>query len=229
MFAYQNPRSVRRVAAASLALFAGMLCAAPPAAAAGPETSPKGARELLAARLQAAGRGGPEWKALMADGQARTEFCAHCHGQDGTSVMSLVPNLAGQSPHYLLEQIEKFSDGRRHDYIMTPLARQFGPQDMVAVAFYYANMKPRSQAADRVLAQQGALLFGQRCVGCHGRDAHGGDQYARLAGQNPDYLKRRLASFREASGGSVSVMTEMAKGLSEKDVEVVTAYLSTLP
>lgn len=228
MFFHRHCRGSRRVTVVGLLMCSGLLFVALPAAAVGPDT-PKGARELLTTRLQAAAPGSPEWKVLMADGQARTEFCAHCHGGDGMSVMALVPNLAGQSPYYLLEQIEKFADGRRHDYIMTPLARQFSEQDMVAVAFYYSNMKPRSQAADAGLAEQGATLFGQRCTGCHGQDAHGGHQYARLAGQNSAYLRRRLAGFREDSGSSVTVMTSMAKSLSEKDIEAVTAYLSTLP
>lgn len=196
--------------------------------AAGAEAS-KGVQELLAIRLQATGRDTPEWNALMAEGRKRADFCFRCHGPDGTSVMPLVPNLAGQNPYYLLEQLEKFSDGRRQDYIMTPLARQFSREDKVAVVFYFSNQRPRAESAASGLVRQGEVLYGQRCTGCHGPGAHGSDKYARLAGQNPAYLKRRLTGFRDATGGAASVMTEMARTLTEKDTDAVTAYLSTLP
>lgn len=205
-----------------------LLGTALPAPAADP-APPRGAQELLAIRLQAVERDSPEWKALMADGRSRADFCARCHGQDGNSVAPLVPNLAGQSPYYLLEQIERFADGRRKDFIMSPLARQFSQDDKIALVFYYTNMPARSQTADPALAGAGAMLYGQRCIACHGPDAHGGDKYARLAGQHPDYLKRRLTGFSEATGGAVSVMTGIAMTLTEQDIERITAYLSSLP
>lgn len=192
--------------------------------AAAPAADPAPSRGLLAAE-----RGSPEWKALVADGRSRADFCARCHGEDGNSTAQLVPNLAGQSPAYLLEQIEKFADGRRKDFIMTPLARQFSQEDKVALVYYYANMPARAHAADPALVGPGAVLYGQRCIACHGPDAHGGDLYARLAGQHPDYLKRRLAGFREATGGAISVMTEIARTLTERDIEQITAYLSSRP
>jgi cytochrome c553 len=192
----------------------------------------KDTRALLTIRLQAAGRDSLEWKAQMADGLARSDFCARCHGQDGTSVMPLVPNLAGQNPYYLLDQIEQFADGRRKDFIMSPLARQFSQQDKVALAFYYANMTPRVQAraqvADPDRARQGGALYLQRCVGCHGQDAYGSDKFARLAGQHPDYLKQRLTGFREVGGNNYSIMVGIAKSLSENDITALTSYLASL-
>lgn len=198
------------------------------AQAAEPE-APKDARELLATHLRSAERDSPRWRSLMADGKARSDFCSHCHGMDGISVMPLVPNLAGQNPYYLLGQIEKFADGRRQDYIMSPQAREMTRDDKVALVFYYTNMIPRAESADPDLARHGGELYGQRCTACHGADAHGGETFARLAGQNPAYLTRRLAGFQEATGRSISPMTPIAKTLTDKDIAALTAYLSTLP
>jgi cytochrome c553 len=209
-----------------LALLCGLTVV--PALGADP-ASPPATRAQLASLLQTVERDSPRWQTLMAEGRARTDFCARCHGPDGVSVMPLVPNLAGQNPYYLLEQSERFADGRRQDYIMSPLARQLSPADRIALVFYYAGMPAQAKAADPALVGQGAQLYGQRCIACHGPGAHGSDQYARLAGQNPAYLKRRLAGFREARGGAISVMSEIAKTLGEPDIERVTAYLSSLP
>ena len=168
-------------------------------------------------------------RALIADGRDRAHFCAYCHGVDGNSKLPLVPNLAGQNPFYLFEQIERFADGRRKDYIMTPLAKHFSTENKIALSIYYANMKPRPRTADADLALKGKTYYLQKCVSCHGKDAHGGEQYARLAGQHPQYLRRRIYSMQKATGKVATVMTRVAMTLSEKEVEALAAYLSTLP
>lgn len=168
-------------------------------------------------------------QALIADGRERSYFCAYCHGEDGNSKLPLVPNLAGQNPFYLLEQIEKFADGRRKDYIMTPLSKNFSTENKIALSLYYANMPPRARAADATLALKGKTYYFQKCISCHGKKAHGGEQYARLASQHPQYLRRRLYSMQRATGNAATVMTSIAITLSDKEVEALAAYLSTLP
>jgi cytochrome c553 len=211
-----------------VALFTGVL-AAQAAEPGTPPGTPKDARDLLASYLHSAEHDSPRWKSLMADGKARGEFCTHCHGVDGISVIPLVPNLAGQNPYYLLDQIEKFADGRRQDYIMSPQAREMTKDDKALLVFYYTNMTPRAESADPDLARHGGDLYGQRCVACHAPDAHGGERFARLAGQNPAYLTRRLTGFQEAADRSKSPMTPIAKTLTDKDIAALTAYLSALP
>lgn len=189
----------------------------------------RNAKELLAIRLQAAGGHDREWRARMLESRTSADFCVRCHGENGESVTPLVPNLAGQNPYYLLEQIEMFADGRRKDFIMSPLARQISQEDKIAVVFYFSSMPGVRKAADPVLAGEGAVLYGQRCLSCHGREAHGSDRYARLAGQHPAYLKRRLEEFRNAAGNSTSAMTGIAQTLSEKEMDGLAAYLSAQP
>jgi len=198
-----------------------------PAQAADPPL--ENARDLLTERQRSVVRDSPAWQALLDDGKARTDFCARCHGEDGNSKSPLVPNLAGQNPYYLLDQIERFADGRRKDFIMSPLARQYSRQGRVAVSLYYANMPARSQKADPVQIARGATLYHQHCVACHGEIAHGSDQNARLAGQNPAYLKQRLTAFRQLSGPASSPMTDIARGLNENEIDQLSAYLSSLP
>ena len=210
---------------ASLLLLAGVVLLPLQTSAA----EPSELRKILSARLQDKEDNSKIWEALMADGRERAYFCAYCHGEDGNSKLPLVPNLAGQNPFYLLEQIEKFADGRRQDYIMTPLAQRFSTENKIALAIYYANMRARPKTADVSMVLRGKTYYFQKCVSCHGKDAHGGEQYARLAGQHPQYLRRRLYGMQQAAGDAATVMTGVAKALTDKEVEALAAYLSTLP
>jgi len=211
------------VTTAAILLLSGM-----PSRAADP-VAPPATREMLRQRIQGVDRDSPAWQAQLEKGKARIEFCARCHGDDGISKTPLVPNLAGQNPYYLLEQIERFADGRRKDFIMSPLARQYSREDKVIVSIYYASLPARAQGADPALVARGATLYGQQCLACHGQDARGSDLYARLAGQHPAYIRQRLTAFQQQNRSASSPMTEIARGLSDEQVGQLTAYLSSLP
>jgi len=206
----------------------GCLLALEPAWAAEPKPSAS-AREMLTTRQPAFARTSPERESMLADSKARADFCVRCHGEDGNSKEPLVPNLAGQNPYYLLEQIERFADGRRKDFIMSPLARQFSRDDKVMVSLFYASMTARPQPGDPAQVAEGAALYGQRCIACHGQGARGSNQYARLAGQHPAYLKRRLAAFQQMSESLPSPMPGIARGLGDKEIELLSTYLASLP
>lgn len=136
---------------ASLLLMAGVVLLQPQAVAA--ESGEL--KKILSSRPGDKGANSATRQALIADGRERAHFCAYCHGDDGNSKLPLVPNLAGQNPFYLFEQIERFADGRRKDYIMTPLAQHFSTENKIALSIYYANMKPRPRTADAKLALTG--------------------------------------------------------------------------
>jgi len=186
------------------------------------------ARARLAALLSAS----PETidESFLRAARERAAFCMRCHGEDGNSVMPLVPNLAGQNAYYLLAQIERFASGQRSDFIMTPLARQFAPDDRAAVALYFARQRPRPVAADPALRMRGEARFREHCVACHGSDARGGERHARLAGQRPEYLRHRLYAFQTGAGeAKASVMAGIAGILSDEDIAALVAYLASLP
>lgn len=189
---------------------------------------PSGQREVLSRKLALQKGNAAGWSALVQQARERASFCARCHGEDGNSIQPLVPNIAGQNPYYLLEQIAKFADGRRNDYIMTPLARMFSEEDRIVVAAYYSTMAPRPYAVEAALAQRGRAAYQQRCISCHGPDAHGSEQYARLAGQRVEYLRHRLFTFQQPTDAP-TVMHGVAKGLIEEDIQAITAYLASLP
>lgn len=178
--------------------------------------------------------------AVMADPKARDAasvagkraafLCVHCHGEDGNSAINHVPNLAGQNPVYLLGQIDKFGDGRRKDDFMSGLVKVLKPEDRFNMAVYYASQVVKaSSGKDARLVQVGAKHFARSCAGCHGSGGRGTREVARLAGQQPVYLKNALGGYRQATGTrSDARMTGVARKLTDPDIAALAAYLSTL-
>ncbi|MEW5789442.1 MAG: c-type cytochrome [Pseudomonadota bacterium] len=178
---------------------------------------------------------------VMADSRARDSaaaagkraafLCVHCHGEQGVSPLDYVPNLASQNPVYLLAQIDKFGDGRRNDEFMSGLVKVLKPEDRFNMAVFYASQPviPRP-SKDKRLESDGARHYARACVGCHGAQARGTKEVARLAGQQPVYVKNALNGYRQATGLRADPrMTGVAKRLSPAEINALAAYLSTLP
>lgn len=71
------------------------------------------------------------------------ESCVPCHGADGISRDSYVPNLAGQNGPYLYNQLRAFREGRRSHKEMLYISRKLTDDDMRALAAYYSSLPPR--------------------------------------------------------------------------------------
>lgn len=169
-------------------------------------------------------------KAAVDAGKKATFFCANCHGEDGVSKTSDVPNLAGQNPGYLLEQIRKFSVGERKDAFMQGLIKVLKDEERLQVALYYASVTVLPTPADAALVAQGQALFAKLCVRCHGEQARGNEVYPRLAGQKLPYLKTAITRYRDNTGiRSNQLMTIATSPLKDHDIVAVANYLTQLP
>lgn len=82
--------------------------------------------------------------------------------------------------------------------------------------------------APAVAAGAGAPAKATQCFACHGADGLSKAPDApNLAGQNEQYLVKALQDFR--SGARVhEVMSMMAKGLSDQDIQAISAYFSAI-
>lgn len=176
-------------------------------------------------------------KAMQADittavaaGKKASFFCANCHGEDGNSKYPEVPNLAGQNPAYLLEQIRKFGAGQRKDEFMQGLIKVLSDDERVQIALFYSESKVVPSAADPVLVKRGKDTFGKLCVRCHGEEARGNETIARLAGQKREYLMVSLKRYRDRTGERIDPLMQIATGpLTDDDIKAVTAYLTSKP
>jgi len=169
-------------------------------------------------------------RAAIDAGKKVTFFCANCHGDDGISKLPEVPNLAGQNPAYLLEQIRKFGAGERKDQFMQGLIKVLKEEERVQVAAYYANMTVPPSPADAVQVARGKALFGKLCVRCHGDQARGNEVIARLAGQKLTYLQTTITRYRDKTGiRNNQLMSIATAGLKNEDIVAITNYLTQLP
>lgn len=212
-------RGVRRRCAAlglGLALMAGAVLADPPA--------PRDVLERISKARPA------DQKAAQDAGRKAAFFCANCHGETGLSKYGEVPNLAGQHPVYVLGQIDAFLNGRRKDAFMQGLMKVLSAEEKAQIAVFYAA-QPVVPAGTPATARaaEGRDHFEKNCVRCHGADARGGENFPRLAGQQPEYLRRSLLRYLKLSGErTYPPMTAAVSGLGERNVEAVVEYLSNL-
>lgn len=168
---------------------------------------------------------------LYKNGRKVAAVCSNCHGEGGNSTISTVPNLAGQNPAYLLEQVRLFAVGKRRNEFMEGIIRAMESDEKIGmVLFYAAQDVTHKPAANPEIVSKGQALFNSICFKCHGNDGRGNEQVARIAGQQADYIRLTLKGYRDGSiARPNSIMTPNVKQLSNADIEAVVAYVSSMP
>lgn len=169
-------------------------------------------------------------KAAVEAGKKSAFFCANCHGEDGISKTPEVPNLAGQNPAYLLEQIRKFGSGERKDQFMQGLIKVLKDEERVQIALYYASVPVSPASADSAKLPHGKELFTKLCVRCHGEKGRGNELFPRLAGQKLPYLQTTITRYRDGTGIRNNQLMSIATAtLKNEDIVAVANYLTQLP
>lgn len=207
---------------ATAALLAGF-AAAPSLHAQPPAVDP-------AERLREVDRDPKLYEQYWRTGKKVAAFCANCHGEGGNSVKPDVPNLAGQNTAYLLEQVRQFADGRRKNMFMEGLVKALSSDEKVGVAVFYAAQQVTPHPpGDPALVARGKDYYGKICFRCHGDLGTGTAQYARIAGQQPDYLFVTLKRYRDGSATRMDpIMAANTRNMTDADLKAVVAYVSTM-
>lgn len=89
---------------------------------------------VIALAAASAGAAQPDAKA----GKAESALCIACHGAEGLSVATNVPNLAGQHYEYLIEQLIAFKKGSRKAGVMNDIVRPMSMAQLKNIAAYYS-------------------------------------------------------------------------------------------
>ena len=168
---------------------------------------------------------------LLTKGRIAAAVCAHCHGDGGNSVKLDIPNLAGQNPAYLLEQMRQFADGKRRFEFMEGMIKAMTADEKVGAAlFYAAQTVVATPPTSTALAAKGQTYFAKNCTSCHGSDGRGTQSFARLAGQQPNYLRITLKNYRQGQGPRNNAsMAAVARPMTDADIEALVTYISSMP
>ena len=177
--------------------------------------------------------------------EAKMKYCEVCHGASGQGFQGYypIPQLAGQQPDYIKNQLEAFDERRRVNPIMFNVAHVLSPamQTALATNFHEFNPKPFG-GGQKDLVAAGQKIFEEGiaksdvppCASCHGPQAKGDGQFPRLAGQLPDYVFKKLTNWSKERGqdpakpDTSAIMEPIAHGLTEPQIKAVAAYLSYL-
>ena len=176
-------------------------------------------------------------------GELTMQRCAACHGADGNSTVGTYPRLAGQYPEYLYKQLTQFKGGPgvpplRHSEIMQAMVKDLSPDEMKALAAFYAAQTPApGSASNAALVDAGKLVYthggangAPACISCH-RSTGGGIEpdFPRITGQHDEYVQTQLHAWKSgARGGKGKLMSMIAPLLSDDEIVAVSAYVASL-
>ncbi len=170
--------------------------------------------------------------------QIVTAVCVACHAQDGNSVISLNPKLAGQHPEYIEKQLTEFKSGKRANAIMSGMAAGLSPEDMKNLAAYFSSQKlSLGTAKTNGVGSLGEKIYRggiaatnvPACAACHGPTGAGlPKQFPRMGGQHADYLTTQLKNFRTGERANAPMMTTIATKMTDAEMAAVADYMQGL-
>lgn len=181
------------------------------------------------------------------DGKAKAITCAACHGTDGNSAIAMNPKLAGQHNKYLVKQLTEFklasqTSGKegRNNAVMNGMAAALSEQDIADLSAYFSSQEstPSEASADTIelgnkLYTGGDLERGiTACIACHGPRGNGTSLsgFPDISGQHSDYIASQLKAFRSGDRANSlnGMMADIAKRMTDKDIEVISSYVAGL-
>lgn len=174
-------------------------------------------------------------------GSGAVAACISCHGPRGSGGGDgQFPALAGLPRQYILGQLAAFSNGRRHNAVMAPVAQQLSPGDADAVATWLSALVPdvapeaRANGVDadtNLLVTMGDTARGlPACITCHGAALQGGGPFIPgLTGQRSAYISNQLTAFATGTrSGKQGIMASIAKQLKDEEMVALAGYIASL-
>jgi cytochrome c553 len=192
----------------------------------------RSAAAMVAVALFIGASSAPLLAADSAGVEQKAALCAACHGPNGNSTNPVMPSLAAQPGQFITTQLIMFREGRRKDPLMSPIAAPLTNPEINALGKYFAaqTLTPPQRQLDSATATEGReLTHKYNCTACHGPELKGQQHIPRLAGQQAEYLRTQLRGFKAGTRFDMDGnMTAAAQPLTEKDIDLLTNYLSAL-
>jgi len=180
-------------------------------------------------------------------GKAKAVVCAACHSADGNSAVDMYPKLAGQHATYLYKQLRDYKTGMetagkqgRNNSIMFGMVAALSDQDMKDLAAYFASQKMKAGTTPENVIERGEQLYRggdadrgiAACIACHGPRGSGTSLggFPKISFQHANYLKTTLQEFRDGKRANDlnGMMQDIAKKLTDEDIEVLSQYVGGL-
>jgi cytochrome c553 len=202
---------------------------------------------LAGAQAFAAGAPALPFEGAKAEaGATKAAVCGACHGVNGNSQNPEWPNLAGQSPTYILEQLHLFKTDVRVNPVMKPIIDTVNEADFKDLAVYFAAQTPSGLEADPSYWKAGEKLYRKgdparnipACTACHGPLGRGNldAAYPALRAQHSVYTVKQLndyakdarypgATAKKPATPNAVIMATIAKRLTAEDIRDVASYV----
>ncbi len=180
-------------------------------------------------------------------GKAKSQTCVACHVADGNSAIAMYPKLAGQHAKYLEKQLKDLKLGMtsggkqgRYDPVMSGMAMPLSDEDIADLSAYYASLPISESSTPEDVVEKGKVLYtagdAERgltaCIACHGPRGNGTELsgFPKISGQHSDYIKAQLEKFRDGNRGNDmnAMMRDIAKKMTDEDIEVLSKYVGGL-
>jgi len=166
----------------------------------------------------------------VADGkQFADSACAGCHGANGISTTTGIPDLAGQRPVYLYMALRAYQSGARINAAMNTSVKFTSDAALVKVAAYYASLDPPQPPAaaaptflDPVLA--GKTAAAAACAGCHGEaGVTTTPGFPSLVALTPQYLTTAMKAYRSGQRQN-DTMKSMLAAIGDADIDHIALF-----
>ena len=166
----------------------------------------------------------------VADGkQFADSACAGCHGANGISTTTGIPDLAGQRPVYLYMALRAYQSGARINAAMNTSVKFTSDAALVKVAAYYASLDPPQPPAgaaptflDPVLA--GKTAAAAACAGCHGEaGVTTTPGFPSLVALTPQYLTTAMKAYRSGQRQN-DTMKSMLAAIGDADINHIALF-----
>ena len=87
-------------------------------------------------------------KGTVGTAPATAIICQSCHGPDGVAPVG-APTIAGQHADYIEHALESYGNGARKNLVMAQQVAPLTPEDIRAIADFFAKQKPELKTVPR--------------------------------------------------------------------------------
>lgn len=161
--------------------------------------------------------------------------CGMCHGEDGNSMASVNPSIAGMTKEYFKHTLDAYKNSGRQSDMMKMFAHTLTSEQVNGLAEFYEKQtfKPREQKYESDKAKKGKALHDKYCEKCHedaGRITV--NNYGFLAGQWTPYLKKVIQDYidnkRNAPPMMMTKLKKMEEAYGKESIDLLMHYYASL-